>query len=69
MQFRYRDSIEYRDTGDGIVIMVPISGIAQQTSAKADTMSAVISAYRDFRSCFLHCYTVTRLQTVKFPQR
>ena len=27
--FRYRGSIEYRDTRDGIVIVVPISGIAQ----------------------------------------
>jgi len=27
--FRYRDSIEYRDTRDGIVIVAPISGIAQ----------------------------------------
>jgi len=27
--FRYRGSIEYRDTGNGIVIVVPISGIAQ----------------------------------------
>jgi len=27
--FRYRGSIEYRDTWDGIVIVAPISGIAQ----------------------------------------
>jgi len=27
--FRYRGSIEYRDTRVGIVIVVPISGIAQ----------------------------------------
>jgi len=27
--FRYRRSIEYRDTRAGIVIVVPISGIAQ----------------------------------------
>ena len=27
--FRYRGSIEYRDTRAGIVIVVPISGIAQ----------------------------------------
>ena len=27
--FRYRGSIEYRDTRDGIVIVAPISGIAQ----------------------------------------
>jgi len=27
--FRYRGSIEYRDTSDGIVIVDPISGIAQ----------------------------------------
>jgi len=27
--FRYRGSIEYRDTQDGIVIVAPISGIAQ----------------------------------------
>ena len=27
--FRYRDSIEYRDTWDGIVIVAAISGIAQ----------------------------------------
>jgi len=27
--FRYRGSIEYRDNRDGIVIVVPISGIAQ----------------------------------------
>jgi len=27
--FRYHGSIEYRDTEDGIVIVVPISGIAQ----------------------------------------
>ena len=30
--FRYRGSIEYRDTPDGIVIAVPISGIAQHYS-------------------------------------
>jgi len=28
--FRYRSSIEYRDTRDGIVIVVPFSGIAQR---------------------------------------
>jgi len=28
--FRYRGSIEYRDTRDGIVIVAPISGIAQR---------------------------------------
>jgi len=27
--FRYRGSIEYRDTWDGIVIVAPILGIAQ----------------------------------------
>jgi len=27
--FLYRGSIEYRDTRDGIVIVAPISGIAQ----------------------------------------
>ena len=27
--FRYRGGIEYRDTRDGIVIVAPISGIAQ----------------------------------------
>jgi len=27
--FRYRGSIEYRDPRDGIVIVAPISGIAQ----------------------------------------
>jgi len=27
--FQYRGSIEYRDTWDGIVIVDPISGIAQ----------------------------------------
>ena len=31
--FRYRGSIEYRDTRDGIVIVVPISGIAQHYCA------------------------------------
>ena len=31
--FRYRGSIEYRDTRDGIVIAVPISGIAQHYTA------------------------------------
>ena len=30
--FRYRGSIEYRDTWDGIVIVAPISGIAQHYS-------------------------------------
>ena len=30
--FRYRGSIEYRDTWDGIVIVAPISGIAQHTA-------------------------------------
>jgi len=30
--FRYRGSIEYRDTRDGIVIVAPISGIAQHYS-------------------------------------
>jgi len=29
VHFRYRGSIEYRDTRDGIVIVAPISGIAQ----------------------------------------
>ena len=29
VHFRYRGSIQYRDTGDGIVIVAPISGIAQ----------------------------------------
>ena len=29
MHYQYRGSIEYRDTRDGIVIVVPISGIAQ----------------------------------------
>ena len=41
--FRYRGSIEYRDTWDGIVIVAPISGIAQHY------ITPQVSALRDLR--------------------
>jgi len=43
--FRYRGSIEYRDTRDGIVIVVPISGIAQHYS---QVQRCVVKSLRAF---------------------
>jgi len=50
--FRYRGSIEYRDTRDSIVIVAPISGIAQHYLSVAMQFQfySSFSTYRVFLS-------------------
>ena len=60
--FRYRGCIEYRDTWDGIVIVAPISGIAQHYTKHVRLPATQCPSERTARGTRLS-YCVTTLQT------